>query len=207
MKEYITLRLDNDIIIFNYETISDTELKYVNKNSFFEDTLFYTLKYFKKNINSICKHFTNNKTMYVKRLVTFKYVRDIMLNLKMEVLKLDFRSTISLDDYELFLELPDLNEIDCYFMPKFIKDKFLLKGVKVNLYNKNKISDRFMLQVDAFDYETLYYIKNLCIKEDYPNLLNDIKEFLRINYNLKAIHLYIFSKERIESIINLVKDD
>ena len=44
MKEYITLRLDNDIIIFNYETISDTELKYVNKNSFFEDTLFYTLK-------------------------------------------------------------------------------------------------------------------------------------------------------------------
>lgn len=207
MKEYITLKLDNDIIIFNYETISDTELKYVNKNSFFEDTLFYTLKYFKKNINSICKHFTNNKTMYVKRLVTFKYVRDIMLNLKIEVLKLDFRSTISLDDYELFLELPDLNEIDCYFMPKFIKDKFLLKGVKVNLYNKNKISDRFMLQVDAFDYETLYYIKNLCIKEDYPNLLNDIKEFLRINYNLKAIHLYIFSKERIESIINLVKDD
>ena len=88
MKEYITLRLDNDIIIFNYETISDTELKYVNKNSFFEDTLFYTLKYFKKNINNICKQFTNIKTMYVKRLVTFKYVRDMMNALKIENLKL-----------------------------------------------------------------------------------------------------------------------
>ncbi len=207
MKEYITLKLDNDMIVFNYETISNEVIKLVDKNSFFEDTLFYTLKYFKKNINNICKQFTNIKTMYVKRLVTFKYVKDMMNVLKIENLKLDFRSTISLNDYELFLELDSLKQIDCYYMPKFIKNKFESKGVTVNSYNRNKISDRFMLQVDAFDYETLYYIKNLCIKEDYPNLLSDIKEFLRINYNLKAIHIYIFSKEKIEGIVDLVKND
>ena len=207
MKEYITLKLDNDMIVFNYETISNESTKYINNNSFFKDTLFYTLKYFKKNINNICKQFTNIKTMYVKRLVTFKYVKEMMELLKIENLKLDFRSTISLDDYNLFLELDSLRQIDCYYMPKFIKEKFETKGVIVNLYNKNKISDRFMLQVDAFDYETLYYIKNLHIKEDYPNLLNDIKEFLRINYNLKAIHIYIFSKEKIKGIVDLVKND
>lgn len=207
MKEYVTLKLESDMIVFNYETISDEAIKMVDKNSFFKDTLFYTLKYFRKNINNICKHFTNIKTMYVKRLVTFKYIRDIMYNLKIENLKLDFRSTISLEDYELFLGLDSLNKIDCYYMPKFIKEKFENKGIIVNLYNKNKVSDRFMLQVDAFDYETLYYIKNLCIKEDYPNLLDDIREFLRINYNLKAIHIYIFSKDKIEGIVNLVKDD
>ena len=52
MKEYITLKLDNDMIVFNYETISNEVIKLVDKNSFFEDTLFYTLKYFKKNINN-----------------------------------------------------------------------------------------------------------------------------------------------------------
>ena len=207
MKEYVTLKLEGDMIVFNYETISDEAIKMVDKNSFFKDTLFYTLKYFRKNINNICKYFTNIKTMYVKRLITFKYIRDIMFDLRIENLKLDFRSTISLEDYELFLGLDSLNRIDCYYMPKFIKEKFESKGVIVNLYNKNKVSDRFMLQVDAFDYETLYYIKNLCIKEDYPNLLDDIKEFLRINYNLKAIHIYIFSKDKIEGIVNLVKND
>lgn len=207
MKEYVTLKLEGDMIVFNYETISDEAIKMVDKNSFFKDTLFYTLKYFRKNINNICKYFTNIKTMYVKRLITFKYIRDIMFDLRIENLKLDFRSTISLEDYELFLGLDSLNRIDCYYMPKFIKEKFERKGVIVNLYNKNKVSDRFMLQVDAFDYETLYYIKNLCIKEDYPNLLDDIKEFLRINYNLKAIHIYIFSKDKIEGIVNLVKND
>ena len=34
-----------------------------------------------------------------------------------------------------------------------------------------------------------------------------LKEFLKINYNLKAIHIYVYSKELIESIVNLVKND
>ena len=49
MKEYVTLKLEGDMIVFNYETISDEAIKMVDKNSFFKDTLFYTLKYFRKN--------------------------------------------------------------------------------------------------------------------------------------------------------------
>lgn len=207
MKEYITLKLDNDMIIFNYKSIDNDLVKYVNTNKFNEDTLFYTLKYFRKHIKKICLLFNNINTMYVKTLVTFKYVYDIMNILKISILKLDFRSTIGLSDYELFLSLDCLKEIDCYYMPKFMKDKFENKNVVVNLYNVNKVSDRFMLQMDAFDYETLYYIKNLELREDYPNLLNDVREFLRINYNLKAIHVYFFNKERLEQIIDLVKND
>ena len=66
----------------------------------------------------------DNDLYSVKRLITFKYIRDIMFDLRIENLKLDFRSTISLEDYELFLGLDSLNRIDCYYMPKFIKEKF-----------------------------------------------------------------------------------
>ena len=38
-------------------------------------------------------------------------------------------------------------------------------------------------------------------------LLEDLKEFLKINYNLKAIHRYVYSKELIQSIVDLVKND
>ena len=64
-----------------------------------------------------------------------------------------------------------------------------------------------MLMQDAFDYETLYYKKNIEIREKYDNLINDLKEFLRINYNLKSIHLYVFSKDLILSIMDLTNKD
>ena len=71
----------------------------------------------------------------------------------------------------------------------------------------NEISDKFLDQQDAFENDTLYYKNVIKIKENYPNLIEDLTEFLKINYNLRAIHLYVYSKELIESIVDLVKND
>lgn len=209
MKEYIVLTISNNTLFFNFKTIDKEDTKYINSLEFYNASLFLTLKYYKKNYNKILKLFenTNIDTLTIKRLITFKYSIYILNDLKIKNLKLDFASTIGLNDYEMFLEVDSLKQIDCYYMPRFIIDKFENKNVKVNLYNKEKVSDRFMLLQDAFDYETLYYKKNIDIKENYSTLLLDLKEFLRINYNLKSIHIYVFSKELISSIVDLVKKD
>lgn len=209
MKEYIVLTISNNTLLFNFKTIDKEDTKYINSLEFYNASLFLTLKYYKKNYNKILKLFenTNIDTLTIKRLITFKYSIYILNDLKIKNLRLDFASTIGLNDYEMFLEVDSLKQIDCYYMPRFIIDKFENKNVKVNLYNKEKVSDRFMLLQDAFDYETLYYKKNIDIKENYSTLLLDLKEFLRINYNLKSIHIYVFSKELISSIVDLVKKD
>lgn len=209
MKEYIVLTISNNTLFFNFKTIDKEDTKYINSLEFYNASLFLTLKYYKKNYNKILKLFenTNIDTLTIKRLITFKYGIYILNDLKIKNLRLDFASTIGLNDYEMFLEVDSLKQIDCYYMPRFIIDKFENKNVKVNLYNKEKVSDRFMLLQDAFDYETLYYKKNIDIKENYSTLLLDLKEFLRINYNLKSIHIYVFSKELISSIVDLVKKD
>lgn len=209
MKEYIVLTISNNTLFFNFKTIDKEDTKYINSLEFYNASLFLTLKYYKKNYSKILKLFenTNIDTLTIKRLITFKYSIYILNDLKIKNLRLDFASTIGLNDYEMFLEVDSLKQIDCYYMPRFIIDKFENKNVKVNLYNKEKVSDRFMLLQDAFDYETLYYKKNIDIKENYSTLLLDLKEFLRINYNLKSIHIYVFSKELISSIIDLVKKD
>ncbi len=209
MKEYIVLTISNNTLFFNFKTIDKEDTKYINSLEFYNASLFLTLKYYKKNYNKILKLFenTNIDTLTIKRLITFKYSIYILNDLKIKNLRLDFASTIGLNDYEMFLEVDSLKQIDCYYMPRFIIDKFENKNVKVNLYNKEKVSDRFMLLQDAFDYETLYYKKNIDIKENYSTLLLDLKEFLRINYNLKSIHIYVFSKELISSIVDLVKKD
>ena len=209
MKEYIVLTISNQTLFFNFRTINEEESKYVNSLEFYNASLYLTLKYYRKNYSKVLELFKdkNINILTIKRLITFKYSVYILNELKISYLRLDFPSTIGLEDYEMFLEVNTLKQIDCYYMPKFIIDKFKYNGVIVNLYNKEKVSDRFMLLQDAFDYETLYYKKNIEIRENYSTLLLDLKEFLRINYNLKSIHIYVFSKELINSIIDLVKKD
>lgn len=211
MEKYIVLTINGSILYYDFKELDKEEKKNVNKNVIVNNTLFYTLNYLKKNLVSIISLLKSNNNYYdtiiVQKLVTFKYVTEIMVNLNIQYLKLDFASTLSLEDYELILSKTNIKQIDCYYMPIFIKEKFENKNVLVNLYNFNKVSDRFILQQDSFDYETLYYRKTLDIKEEYPGLLDDIKEFLRINYNLKSINIYVFSKELISSIIELVKND
>lgn len=209
MKEYIVLTIDSYNIFFDYKAISEDEIKHVNKLEFYNDKIIVTLKFYKKYYEKVISLFKDKRinTLTIKRLITFKYSIYILDELNIERLRLDFASTISLSDYEMFLDAKSLRYVDCYYMPVFIRDKFKVRGVKVNLYNKYKVTDKFMLNQDAFDYETLYYKKNIDIKEEYPELLRDMREFLRINYNLKAIHLYVFSKDLLKGIIDLLRND
>ena len=209
MKEYIVLTIGDNTLFINFRTINEEENKFVNRLEFYNASLFFSLKYYKKNYSKIIELLKNKniEILTIKRLITFKYSIYLLKELTIKKLRLDFASTISLEDYEMFLEIDSLEEIDCYYMPKFIVDKFNNKGVDVKLYNREKVSDRFMLMQDAFDYETLYYKKNIEIREKYDNLINDLKEFLRINYNLKSIHLYVFSKDLISSIMDLINKD
>ncbi len=211
MKKHIVITIVDSSIIYDFREINNDEKKYVNKNIANNNSLFYTLEYFKKHIDKICYLIKNQslsiESLCIKKLVTFKYVILLMDFFEISYLKLDMPSTLALEDYEMFLNVKSLKLIDCYYMPKFMLSKFEDNGVHINMKNENKVSDRFMLQQDSFDYETLYYRKALDIKEVYPGIIDDIKEFLRINYNLKTINIYVFSKEIIENVIDLVKDD
>jgi len=212
MKEYIVLTINSSTIKYDYRIINSEEKQLLNKNTASNNTFYYTLNYFKRNYKKICKLLVKYNdgyldTLIIRKLVTFKYACYIINILRIQYLKLDIPSTISLLDYEMFLSINSIKQIDCYFMPDFIKKQFESKGVKINLYNYNKVSERFMLQQDSLDYETLYYRKTLDIKEYYPGLIDDIKEFLRINYNLKSINIYLFSKDLINAVIDLVKHD
>ena len=213
MKEYIVISLEGNTLVFNYRTITPEEEKFVNNNSFFKDSLFYTLKYYKSNKKKVYNTIevnTNNmfvSTMRISRLITFKYAYMLFDGLKLSSLVLDFSSTIDMEDYELFLTSDTLKNIDCYFMPSTYVNKFTAKGVKVNMFSTKKLSNRFMSGQNVLTEDSLYYKKTVNVNEDYPELIDDITEFLKINYKLKAIHLYVFSKELINSIIDLVKQD
>ncbi len=212
MKEYVVLTITGDTLVFNYRTIGEEEKVFLNKNSFYKDSLYYGLKHYKKHekkiVQMLIEKYNNNiQTIRVERLLTFKYISYLIERLKIENLVLNFLSTLSLQDYKLFLETNNLKNIYCYYMPKGIRGEFESKGVNIITSSLKEISSEFLLCQDAIDNDTLYYKNVIKIKNEYPGLINDLAEFLKINYNLRAIHIYTYSKELIEGIVDLVKHD
>ena len=211
MKEYIVISILNNSLTFNYRSVSLEESVFVNKNTQYKDSFFYTLKYYKNHTKKICEKIKSLNlelnTFKILRLVTFKYTIELIETLNLENLVLEFLSTIDLDDYDLFLESKCIKNVYCYYMPEIAKAKFKNKGVNVYTSQLKEITDSFMKQQDVFNTDTLYYKNVIKVTEEYPELLDDLKEFLKINYNLKAIHIYVYSKELIQSIVNLVKND
>ena len=126
MKEYLVISIKDNVLTYDFKFIDESLSKFVNKNEFNNNTLYYSMRYYSNNyekiISKIKENYNNLDIMNVRRLVTFKYVVIMMIRLKMKYLKLDFPSTIGLNDYELFLTVNTLKQIDCYFMPSFIKD-------------------------------------------------------------------------------------
>ena len=212
MKEYVVLTVVNDTMVFDYRTILEEEKVFVDKNSFYKDSLYYALKYYKRHEKKIVqmlleKYNSSIKTIKIKRLVTFKYPAFIAERLKIETVVFDFLSTLDTKDYRLFLDSNTIKNIYCYYMPKGIRNEFKEKNINVVTSALKEITDEFLNQQDAFEKDTLYYKNVIKIKKDYPELISDLTEFLKINYNLKAIHIYTYSKELIEAIVELVKHD
>ena len=211
MKEYVVIKFEANVLVFDFRTIDKEEKAFVNSNNEFKDSLFYDLKYFKRNYEKIvsnikAKH-TNLNLVRVVRLVTFKYISYIIKELNLECLILDFLSTMDVEDYELFLQCSSLKEIYCYFMSSDFIYKFKEKNIEVHISSEKKISDKFLELHDTDNKDSLYYKKVITISEEYPLLIEDLKEFLKINYKLKAIHIRVYSKELIDSIVDLVKND
>ena len=210
MREYVVLTISENTIVFNFRIITKEEKEFLNSNSFNKDSLFYDLKYFKKkiaNITELIAKSYNINVLRINRLITFKYVIDIINKLNIDTLVLNFLSTIDLEDYELFLNCNSLKTIYCYFMASDIKSRFNQKNISIITTSTRKITDKFMEAQDLKNKDSVYYRKVIKITEDYPELIDDLREFLKINYKLRAIHIYAYSKDMISSIAGLVKND
>ncbi len=211
MKECVVIKFEANVLVFDFRTIDKEEKSFVNSNNEYKDSLFYDLKYFKKHyekiVSNIKNKYSNINLVRVVRLVTFKYISYIIKELNIECLILDFLSTMDVEDYELFLQCSSLKEIYCYFMSSDFIYKFKEKNVEVHISSEKKISDKFLELHDTDNKDSLYYKKVITISEEYPLLIEDLKEFLKINYKLRAIHIRVYSKELIDSIVDLVKND
>ena len=211
--KYILLSFKNNFLVFSSTNNLISPSKVVNSNIIFHNIYIYTYKYFEKNKNEILNLI--NKVL-VKNNIHSAYLEDYKLtSIVLKFIKIlginsiyfkNFKS-LTPNDCNLILTNKNLTYVNTYYVPNESLNKMVDSGKKVNLNYMDYISDSFMINQDAIDSDALYFKKVLHFNEKYKYMEKDMVEFLKININLKTIHLHTYNIEMLRSIIKCLEKD
>lgn len=113
-------------------------------------------------------------------------------------------------DHAVFMQLLDnnfLTSLDCYSMPSYLIDRLdKNKSIRVNTRRQQIYTTHFMNDNLLSSYSDIYYKKNIIIYSDIDeHELNDIRNFMAINNNLKTIKIVKFTNEIITVLVEELK--
>jgi sortase B len=211
MIKYVKVNLYNNSVIF-YESNEDSDFSSIlNKNVLLYNKYFYDYNYFKKNIYKIIKVINdeikarNIDTLIIKNIFILDILLNSLNNLNLPNLEIMINESLNKDDYERIVNYKYLKKLTCYYIPPIYRKKLMNRNIEYHILYKNFISDGFIINNDCFDHDTLYYKKNIVLKDDSEVSLVDLDEFLKLNHNLKIIHLYKYSNEFILEVIKMLE--
>lgn len=188
--KYIKITLVDNSCVF------ETLYEKVNCNS---EELIYSFHYVKKNISTI----SNELSKYKYETCTFKDFECFQLACNI----VNFKQVIFEEEKSLpkrvmdtLLEKDNLNYVKCYFMPSDYVHIFAKKNVSIKFTNNSSFDISFAISNDLKSLKSLYYKKVIRFYTE-EEIKNNLMPFLGINRNLKLIHIYTYSNEIMDFII------
>lgn len=213
MDKYIILSFKNNFLVFSSTNKIISPNKVINSNIIFHNMYIYTYKYFEKNKNDILNLI--NKVL-IKNNIHAAYLEDYKLvEIVLKFIKIltinsiyikNFKS-LTKDECNLIISNKYLKYVNAFYIPNDYLKKIIDSGKKVDLNCVESISDNFMISQDAIDNDALYYKKVLHFNEKYKYMEKDLIEFLKLNVNLKTIHLHNYNVDMLNSIIKCLEKD
>ena len=211
--KYLLLSFKNGYLIFSSSNFLPCPNKFLNSNKIYHNIYTYTFKYFDRNREDILllmnKVLLKNKIakVYVEDFTLVELVLKFIKILKIESLYIKNFKSLSINECNLIISNKNLKYVNVYYIPNSYLIKIRNSNKKINLNYIDSISDSFMIGQDAIDSDALYYKKVLHFDDKYKYKEKDFNEFLKININLKTIHLHYFDIEILNNIIKCLKKD
>lgn len=212
MKKYVFINITNSDLTFSIkEYLNEKEEENKNRNSLYLNSLIYDYRYFTRKINYIIKILnafiskTDINKVIINDIILIDSSIDLFNSLKIPYLYILPDRSLSIYQCERILSNKRIKYLKCFYLPFTYLNKFQRRNIQCDLIYDKNVSDEFLLSIDCINHETLYYKKNIIIKEHTGEKLRDLEEFLKINQNLKAIHLYSYSEEFIREIIIILR--
>ena len=211
--KYLLLSFKKGYLIFSSSNVLPCPNEMLNSNKIYHNVYTYTFKYFNRNRDDIL--LLINKVL-IKNKITKVYLEDYTLVelvlkfiriLKVESVYIKNFKALSISECNLIISNKNLKYVNAYYIPNGYLNKIKSSDKKVNTNYVDSISDSFMISQDAIDSDALYYKKVLHFNDNYKYKEKDFIEFLKINVNLKTIHMHSFNIEILKNIIGCLKKD
>ena len=172
--------------------------EYIQENMDLVST-FLNVVILKKNI-TIC---TINTDAHLEDLVS-------LVNCWEHIDKLIFKQdiTINFDVFMKLLENNYLSSMECYNMPKYLMERLdMNKKMKIITREKYNYKSTFMIDNLLSSYSDIYYKKNIVITTTFEgDELNELKNFMAINNNLRTVRFVNYSNEAMALVLNEIKN-
>lgn len=206
----LKISFHGDEIIFSYNNSNKNLNNFVNSNTMYNNELLYSFSYASKNLNKIkdlIDSYLNNKYSCIfifddEKIFyqMFIIIQNIDFPLEIKILE---NFSLSYESYKKILKVRNLISIYCYFIPENYVHAFALKGVSVFFSFKGSFSKRFLELNQLYNMKSIYYKRNVVVNEA---TFKDFELFVSVNKHLKIIHVYDYSIQLIEKLINNISE-
>ncbi len=186
---------------FDSFVIEKTNVKneYINTNKMHDNILYYTIRYLKNNEESVRNYFLSYK---INKVVfnDFESFFSIFHLLSTKNVVFDVSKSLSPKVMNQLLECDSLESIECYFMPSDYVHLFAEKNISIKFNNNLVFNSLFVSSNNLKNLKEIYYKKIINFYSE-DEVYYNLEAFLKINNSLKLIHLYCYSNEVIDYII------
>lgn len=208
----ILISVYNDSIIFSYKETT-TETINLNKTNVFNDSeLIFTTQYIKENEKLIAlfiKEICQNKKLYRATFDTDElamlFLDLLRKNSFITAICIRENTSLSYELYEKIMENKNIIYIEAYSIPRYMVEMLDKNGIHSEARTEIFYSSHFMQHNNLTNFSKIFYQMNLRInkildEED----KDDFLAFCNINKYLKTIHLEVYTKNDLETILDIL---
>ncbi len=207
----ILISVTNDTIRFSYD-VSQATTNISNSNVIKDNELSFSENYIKENeriialfIKELCRE--NNIyriTIDDNDLAIFLF-NLFKKNTYITAICIKENSNLSYNLYEKIIENSNINYIEAHSIPPFIVELLDKKGIRSESRSEVLYPSHFMQSNNLTNYSKIFYKMNVHITDEFTEEdQDDFLAFCNINKYLKTIHLDVYNKSDLETIIEIL---
>lgn len=211
----ILINVYNDSIIFSYKNTTDIQSNLTKTNIINDSELIFTTKYIEENeklISLFLKEICQDKNIYRATFETNElaiFLMDILRkNSFITAICIREATTLSYELYEKIMENKNITYIESESIQPFMVEMLDTKGIHSESRTEVFYPSYFMQNNNLTSFSKIFYKMNIRIEK----ILNeedkdDFNAFCNINKYLKNIHLDIYNKNDLESVITILLEN
>ncbi len=206
----ILITIYNDSLIFTYKEDTLVQQNLSKTNIFNDSELIFTEKYITENeklISMFIKEICQDKKIY---RATFE--NNTLASLLLPLLRknpyitaicIREEESLSYELYEKMLENKNIQYMECERIPTYMIEMLDTKGIHTEARSEIFYPSHFMQHNNLTNFSKIFYQMNIRIEQILTEEdIDDLKAFCNINKYLKTIHLDIYNKNDLETIID-----